>query len=57
MWMNEPFFGYDPVGDYAIHILVNNCTVTLAGVVDNEGDKRSENREGALLTDVQAVRN
>lgn len=41
----------------AIHILVNNCTVTLAGVVDNEGDKRSENREGALLTDVQAVRN
>jgi osmotically-inducible protein OsmY len=38
-WMNEPFWGYDPVGDYAIHILVNNRVVTLAGVVDSEGDK------------------
>src|ERR1700681_738062 len=34
-----PFFGYDPVGNYAIHILVNNRTVTLAGVVDSEADK------------------
>jgi hyperosmotically inducible protein len=37
--MGAPFFGYDPVGNYAIHILVNNRTVTLAGVVDSEADK------------------
>jgi len=34
-WMNGPFFGLEPVGDYAIHILVKNGNVTLAGVVDN----------------------
>lgn len=37
--MGAPFYGYDPVGNYAIHILVNNRTVTLAGVVDREADK------------------
>jgi hypothetical protein len=37
--MGAPFFGYDPIGNYAIHILVNNRTVTLAGVVDSEGDR------------------
>jgi len=37
--LGAPFSGYDPVGNYAIHILVNNRTVTLAGVVDNEGDQ------------------
>jgi uncharacterized membrane protein YgcG len=37
--MNAPFYGYEPIGNYAIHILVNNRTVTLVGVVDNEGDK------------------
>jgi hyperosmotically inducible periplasmic protein len=37
--MGAPFFGYDPVGNYAIHILVNNRAVTLAGVVDSEADK------------------
>jgi osmotically-inducible protein OsmY len=38
-WMNGPFFGLEPVGDYAIHILVKNGNVTLAGVVDNAQDR------------------
>jgi hypothetical protein len=38
-FMAAPFFGYDPIGNYAIHILVKNRVVTLAGVVDSEGDK------------------
>ncbi|HEY2904824.1 MAG TPA: BON domain-containing protein [Vicinamibacterales bacterium] len=37
--MAAPFYGYDPVGSYAIHILVKNRVVTLAGVVDSDGDK------------------
>lgn len=37
--MAAPFYGYDPVGNYAIHILVKNRVVTLAGVVDTDGDK------------------
>jgi BON domain-containing protein len=31
--------GYEPAGDYPIHIVVRNGRVTLLGVVDNEGDK------------------
>jgi len=38
-WMSGPFFGLEPVGDYAIHILVKNGKVTLAGVVDNAQDR------------------
>jgi osmotically-inducible protein OsmY len=38
-WMNGPFFGLEPVGDYAIHILVKNGNVTLAGMVDNAEDR------------------
>ena len=52
-----PFFGYDPVGDYAIHILVNNRTVTLAGVVDNEGDKTLAGLKTRGVTGVSEVNN
>lgn len=31
--------GYEPAGDYPIHIIVKNGRVTLMGVVDDEGDK------------------
>jgi hypothetical protein len=37
--MANPFYGYGPIGNYAIHILVKNRVVTLVGVVDNGGDK------------------
>lgn len=38
-WTTGPFFGLEPVGDYAIHILVKNGKVTLAGVVDSAQDR------------------
>ncbi len=34
-----PFLGYEPIGDYPIHIIVKNGKITLLGVVDNESDK------------------
>jgi hypothetical protein len=38
-WTGRPFFGLEPVGDYAIHILVKNGKVTLAGVVNSGQDR------------------
>jgi osmotically-inducible protein OsmY len=38
-WMNRPFFGLEPVGNHAIHILVENGNVTLAGVVNSVQDR------------------
>jgi osmotically-inducible protein OsmY len=36
----DPFFpGFNPSGDYGIHIVVSNGEVILMGEVDNEGDK------------------
>ncbi len=55
--MGAPFYGYDPVGNYAIHILVNNRTVTLAGVVDNEGDKTLAGLKARGVTNVNQVNN
>ena len=55
--MNEPFWGYDPVGDYAIHILVNNRVVTLAGVVDSEGDKTLAGLKTRGVTGVSELNN
>lgn len=38
--IGNPFFpGFNPTGDYGIHILVTNGDVILMGEVDNEGDK------------------
>jgi hypothetical protein len=36
---NPSFPGFNPAGDYGIHILVTNGEVILVGTVDNEGDK------------------
>jgi hyperosmotically inducible protein len=55
--MGAPFYGYDPVGNYAIHILVNNGTVTLAGVVDTEGDKTIAGLKARGVTNVKQVDN
>jgi hyperosmotically inducible protein len=55
--MGAPFYGYDPVGNYAIHILVNNRTVTLAGVVDNEGDKTLAGLKARGVKNVNQVDN
>jgi len=47
-WMQSPFFGQEPVGNYAIHILVNRGVVTLAGTVDNEADKTAAGQKARL---------
>jgi hyperosmotically inducible protein len=38
-WTGRPFLGMEPVGNYAIHILVANGNVTLVGVVDRQADR------------------
>jgi hypothetical protein len=55
--MGAPFYGYDPVGNYAIHILVNNRTVTLAGVVDGESDKTLAGLKAHGVMNVSQVNN
>jgi hyperosmotically inducible protein len=55
--MGAPFFGYDPVGNYAIHILVNNRTVTLAGVVDSEADRNVAGLKARGVMNVNQVIN
>jgi hypothetical protein len=52
-----PFYGYDPIGNYAIHILVNNRTVTLVGVVDNQSDKDIAGIKARGVRDVTQVNN
>jgi hypothetical protein len=38
--IGNPYFpGFNPAGDYGIHIIVSNGEVILMGMVDNEGDK------------------
>lgn len=38
--IGNPYFpGFNPAGDYGIHIVVSNGEVILMGMVDNEGDK------------------
>jgi len=40
MGIGNPYFpGFNPAGDYAIHILVTNSEVILVGEVDSVGDK------------------
>jgi hypothetical protein len=55
--MGAPFYGYDPVGNYAIHILVNKRIVTLAGVVDSEGDKTLAGLKARGVANVNQVDN
>jgi hyperosmotically inducible protein len=38
-WTGRPFYGMEPVGDFAIHIIIKNSDVTLVGVVDSAGDR------------------
>jgi hypothetical protein len=55
--LEAPFYGLEPIGDYAIHILVKNRVVTLVGVVDNEGDRRLAALKAHGVSLVTAVNN
>jgi hypothetical protein len=52
-----PFFGLEPIGTYAIHILVKARVVTLVGVVDSESDKTIAGLRTRSVPDVTAVSN
>jgi hypothetical protein len=52
-----PFFGLEPIGNYAIHILVKARVVTLVGVVDNEGDKTIAGLRARDVPNVTTVNN
>src|SRR5215467_395938 len=56
-WSVEPFFGLEPIGNYAIHILVKARVVTLVGVVDSEGDKTIAGFRTRGVSTVTAVNN
>jgi osmotically-inducible protein OsmY len=56
-WTQGPFFGREPVGNYAIHILVNRGVVTLAGEVDSGTDKRTAGQKASLVFGVSTVNN
>ena len=55
--LGAPFYGYDPIGNYAIHILVNKGTVTLVGVVNSEGDKTIAGLKARGVASVKQVNN
>jgi hypothetical protein len=51
----SPFHAYEPIGIYAIHILVKNGVVTLAGVVDDDADKELAGITARGVTGVAGV--
>jgi osmotically-inducible protein OsmY len=55
--ISAPFFGLEPVGTYAIHILVKARVVTLVGVVDNTADKTIAGVRARTVPDVITVNN
>ena len=56
-WMSAPFFGEEPVGNYAIHILVENGNVTLAGVVNSARDRDIAGLKASGVSGSFSVRN
>jgi hyperosmotically inducible protein len=56
-WTGAPFYGQEPIGNYAIHILVKHGTITLAGVVESQDDKDAAARDALRVRDVHDVNN
>jgi hyperosmotically inducible protein len=56
-WMNRPFFGLEPVGSHAIHILVDNGRVTLAGIVNSAQDRDAAGLEANGVSGAFSVTN
>ena len=54
---NPHFPGFNPVGDYGIHILVTNGEVILVGEVDNIGDKNLAGMKARSAFPVKQVYN
>ena len=56
-WSQAPYFGREPIGNFAIHILVKHGVVTLAGQVDTERDKTAAGQKAKLVFGVTTLYN
>ena len=56
-WREAPFFAMEPLGNHAIHIIVKNGRVILAGEVDNESDKNVAKLEANSVFGVFSIEN
>ncbi len=57
IWSGRTFPGPEPLGDYAIHIIVRNGKVLLAGVVDSQADKTAAGLKASGVFGVRKVEN
>lgn len=57
IWSGRPFPGTESLGDYAIHIIVRNGKVLLAGVVDSQADKTAAGLKASGVFGVRKVEN
>jgi hypothetical protein len=57
LWIGAPFWGMEPLGNHAIHILVRHSEVTLVGVVDTQADKDLANLKARSVFGVMSVNN
>jgi hyperosmotically inducible protein len=57
IWTGRSFPGSEPVGDYAIHIIVKKGNVLLAGVVDSSADKSAAAIKASGVLGVKKVDN
>ena len=56
-WTGAPFYGQEPIGNYAIHILVKHGTVTLVGIVGSQEDKGAAGRDAMRALEVHDLNN
>jgi hyperosmotically inducible protein len=56
-WSVAPFWGMEPLGSHAIHILVKGGAVSLVGVVDHQADKDLAALKARGVFGVRAVEN
>jgi hyperosmotically inducible periplasmic protein len=56
-WGRTPFLGMEPVGNYAIHIIVKNGVVSLFGTVSNPVDRTKAELDARSVFGVRSVEN
>jgi len=57
IWSGRTLLGTEPLGDHAIHIIVKNGKVLLAGVVDSQADKNAAQIKANGVFGVRKVEN
>jgi hyperosmotically inducible protein len=56
-WSGAPFLGMEPIGNYAIHIIVKAGIVSLYGVVNNEAERTKAEMDARQIFGVRGVNN